>query len=154
MHRAGSCYHRRWHPACLCLVCYCLQVHGQRKVQLLQVTLWYGTIYLVFMFIYYGASSEWVYWVLNWDKPSALGLYALLPLLLFAAHLCVVSVSGGCLRGWPVLPQTRATAPWPDTAAASWGTTSHEVLRSGPPSCSIAMHLAWCLGLRRAWTAC
>lgn len=58
-----------------------------RGMQLLQVTLWYGTIYLVFMFIYYGASSEWVYWVLNWDKPSALGLYALLPLLLFAAHL-------------------------------------------------------------------
>ena len=54
---------------------------------LLQVTLWYGSIYLVFMFIYYGASSEWVYWVLNWDRPSALGLYALLPLLLFAAHV-------------------------------------------------------------------
>ena len=51
------------------------------------MTLWYGTIYLVFMFTYYGASSEWVYWVLNWDKPSALGLYALLPLLLFAAHV-------------------------------------------------------------------
>lgn len=53
----------------------------------LQVTLWYGSIYLVFMFIYYGASSEWVYWVLDWDRPSALALYALLPLLLFAAHV-------------------------------------------------------------------
>ncbi|CAK0756813.1 hypothetical protein CVIRNUC_002486 [Coccomyxa viridis] len=53
-----------------------------------QVTLWYGSLYLVFMFIYYGASSEWVYWVLDWDRPSALVLYALLPLLLFAAF-CV-----------------------------------------------------------------
>lgn len=51
------------------------------------MTLWYGSIYLLFMFIYYGASSEWVYWVLDWDRPSALALYALLPLLLFAAHV-------------------------------------------------------------------
>ncbi len=57
------------------------------KSMSLQVTLWYGSVYLVFMFIYYGASSEWVYWVLDWDRPSALALYALLPLLLFAAHV-------------------------------------------------------------------
>ena len=57
------------------------------KSMSLQVTLWYGSIYLVFMFIYYGASSEWVYWVLDWDRPSALAMYALLPLLLFAAHV-------------------------------------------------------------------
>ena len=57
------------------------------KSMTLQVTLWYGSIYLLFMFIYYGASSEWVYWVLDWDRPSALALYALLPLLLFAAHV-------------------------------------------------------------------
>ena len=59
-----------------------------RGSSILQVTLWYGSLYLVFMFIYYGASSEWVYWVLDWDRPSALVLYALLPLLLFAAF-CV-----------------------------------------------------------------
>jgi hypothetical protein len=57
------------------------------KSMSLQVTLWYGSIYLVFMFIYFGASSEWVYWVLDWDRPSALAMYALLPLLLFAAHV-------------------------------------------------------------------
>ena len=51
------------------------------------MTLIYGTVYLAFMFIYYGASSEWVYYVLDWDQPSALGLYVFLPLALFVAFL-------------------------------------------------------------------
>ncbi|BDA46508.1 hypothetical protein COCOBI_08-6020 [Coccomyxa sp. Obi] len=52
-----------------------------------QVILIYGTVYLVFMFIYHGASTEWVYSVLDWDKPSSLGLYVFLPLALFIAFV-------------------------------------------------------------------
>ena len=67
---------------------------------LLQVTLIYGTVYIVFMFIYYGASSEWVYYVLDWDKPSALGLYVFLPLALFVAFLiwCGRPAASSCER--------------------------------------------------------
>lgn len=53
----------------------------------LQVVLLYGTVYLVFMFIYHGASSEWVYSVLDWDKASSLALYVFLPLALFISFL-------------------------------------------------------------------
>ena len=52
-----------------------------------QVVLVYGTVYLVFMFIYHGASSEWVYYVLDWDKPSALALYLTLPVVLFVTFV-------------------------------------------------------------------
>ncbi|EIE23835.1 hypothetical protein COCSUDRAFT_62367 [Coccomyxa subellipsoidea C-169] len=52
-----------------------------------QVLLIYGTVYLVFMFIYYGASTEWVYVVLDWDKPASLGLYVFLPFALFISFV-------------------------------------------------------------------
>ena len=64
-----------------------------------QAVLVYGTVYLVFMFIYHGASSEWVYYVLDWDKPSALALYVTLPLALF-----VVFVVWCAPPGLPPLP--------------------------------------------------
>ncbi|KAK9863686.1 hypothetical protein WJX84_006530 [Apatococcus fuscideae] len=52
-----------------------------------QVVLWYGTVYLIFMWIYHDASSHWVYDVLDWTKPWAVPLYLPLPLLLFAAFM-------------------------------------------------------------------
>lgn len=52
-----------------------------------QVLLIYGTVYLVFMFIYHDASTEWVYSVLDWDKPASLGLYVFLPLALFISFV-------------------------------------------------------------------
>lgn len=60
-----------------------------------KVVLTYGTVYLIFMFIYHGASTEWVYSVLDWDKPSSLALYAFLPLALFICFViwCVTSRS-------------------------------------------------------------
>lgn len=39
------------------------------------------------MFIYYGASTEWVYSVLDWDKPASLGLYVFLPFALFISFV-------------------------------------------------------------------
>ena len=56
-------------------------------VGLLQVTLGYGTVYLLFMWVYHDASSHWVYDVLDWTKPWAIPLYLPLPLLLFAAFM-------------------------------------------------------------------
>jgi hypothetical protein len=53
----------------------------------LQAVLLYGTVYLVFMFVYYGASSEWVYYVLDWEKPASLALYVFLPLALFMSFV-------------------------------------------------------------------
>lgn len=37
--------------------------------------------------IYHAASLRWVYWVLDWSKPTAVGLYLLNPLFLCAAFL-------------------------------------------------------------------
>ena len=64
-----------------------LDVQSKGCLGAMQVILIYGTVYLVFMFIYHGASTEWVYSVLDWDKPSSLALYVFLPLALFIAFV-------------------------------------------------------------------
>lgn len=51
----------------------------------------YGTVYLVFLWAWWGATGEWVYAALNWAHPASLGGYVALPLLLvspsgMAAH--------------------------------------------------------------------
>ncbi|KAK9843019.1 hypothetical protein WJX74_005731 [Apatococcus lobatus] len=69
-----------------------------------QVVLWYGTGYLLFMWIYHDASSHWVYDVLDWTKPWAIPLYLPLPLLLYAAFMFWFAMAalreylGGCSR--------------------------------------------------------
>lgn len=50
-----------------------------------QAVLLYGTVYTLFMWIYHAASLHWVYWVLDWSKPTAIGLYLLNPIFLCAA---------------------------------------------------------------------
>ena len=52
-----------------------------------QIVLFYGTLYTLFMWIYHAASLHWVYQVLDWSKPLAIGLYLLNPLFLFLAYL-------------------------------------------------------------------
>ena len=52
-----------------------------------QVVLWYGTLYTLFMWFYHAFSLHWVYDVLDWSEPSALVLYLLNPLFLFASFL-------------------------------------------------------------------
>jgi len=61
-----------------------------------QAVLLYGTVYTVFMWIYHGASSKWVYWVLDWSKPTATVLYLLNPFFLVTAFLFWYLVA--CLR--------------------------------------------------------
>lgn len=52
----------------------------------MQITIWYGSAYLVFMWVWHGASAHWVYYVLDWSTPLAVALYlALPPLLLVCA---------------------------------------------------------------------
>ena len=51
------------------------------------MVLWYGTIYTLFMWFYHAFSLHWVYDVLDWSQPSALVLYLLNPLFLFASFL-------------------------------------------------------------------
>ena len=84
--------HRVCHAAgkCIC-VCVLLESLGwafrHHSVLAAQAVLVYGTVYLFFMFIYHGASSEWVYYVLDWDQPSALALYLTLPVVLFVVFV-------------------------------------------------------------------
>ncbi|KAK9818034.1 hypothetical protein WJX72_006010 [[Myrmecia] bisecta] len=58
-----------------------------------QVLLWYGTLYISFMWIYFGDSERWVYDVLDWNKSSSLVLYLLLPIFIFAAFLIWCSIA-------------------------------------------------------------
>ena len=51
---------------------------------LLQWQLWYGSAFLVFMWVYHGLSARWVYGILDWEKPLAVVLYLFLPLFTFA----------------------------------------------------------------------
>ena len=41
----------------------------------------YGSVYEVFMWIYYGASGEWVYGVFNWERQTSVALYVLIPIV-------------------------------------------------------------------------
>lgn len=75
-----------------------------------QVLLIYGTVYLVFMFIYHGASTEWVYSVLDWDKPASLGLYVFLPLALFISFVIWCASSWQSHRRMP--PTVLQVASW------------------------------------------
>ncbi|KAK9808471.1 hypothetical protein WJX73_009871 [Symbiochloris irregularis] len=60
-----------------------------------QVVLWYGSVYLVFMWIYHGASTYWVYEVLDWSKPIAALFYLLLPLLLLICAFVWFGIAAG-----------------------------------------------------------
>ena len=51
----------------------------------LQVQMWYGSAYLLFMWAWHGLSSRWVYRILDWSTPLSVLLYLALPLLNAAA---------------------------------------------------------------------
>lgn len=46
----------------------------------MQVMILYGSVYELFMWVYYGASQHWVYDVLSWDVDKSVAVYVLLPL--------------------------------------------------------------------------
>ncbi len=53
-----------------------LQVH----FTILQVMILYGSVYELFMWIYYGASDHWVYNAVTWHSDKSVVVYVLLPL--------------------------------------------------------------------------
>ena len=53
----------------------------------MQVVIAYGTLYLVFLWSYYGATGSWVYRALDWTKFMAVPYYLALPLLLMLGFL-------------------------------------------------------------------
>lgn len=55
---------------CLCVIFQCLR---------LQVMILYGSVYELFMWVYYGASDHWVYNALNWHTDKSVAVYILLP---------------------------------------------------------------------------
>jgi hypothetical protein len=48
----------------------------------LQVVIAYGSVYLVFLWSYYGGTGTWVYRALDWTKFMAVPYYFALPVLL------------------------------------------------------------------------
>lgn len=53
----------------------------------MQITVAYGSLYVIFLWIYHAASGDWVYEALDWSKPLAPVLYLMLPVLLFVSFL-------------------------------------------------------------------
>lgn len=53
----------------------------------LQLSLLYGSIYLVFMWIRYAIAHNWVYDTLSWAEGKHIAQYCLLPVALFIAFL-------------------------------------------------------------------
>jgi hypothetical protein len=47
-----------------------------------QVVIVYGTVYLAFLWAYYGGTGTWVYRALDWTKFMAVPYYFALPVLL------------------------------------------------------------------------
>ena len=41
----------------------------------------YGSVYQLFMWVYYGVSNHWVYDVLNWHVDKLMAVYILLPII-------------------------------------------------------------------------
>ena len=62
----------------------------------MQWQLWYGSVFLVFMWVYHGLSARWVYDILNWEKPLAVVLYLFLPLFTFAGFAVWYVLSASC----------------------------------------------------------
>eukprot|EP00884_Botryococcus_braunii_P018344 jgi/Botrbrau1/5193/Bobra.0172s0061.1 len=52
-----------------------------------EITVAYGSLYAIFMWIYHAASGHWVYQALDLSHPLAPVLYFMLPVLLFASFL-------------------------------------------------------------------
>lgn len=60
---------------------HCLSVHLYLAMHM-QVFLWYGTLYMLFMWIYGSVSGNWRYG-LDWTRSRAVGAYILIPLIGF-----------------------------------------------------------------------
>lgn len=46
----------------------------------MQVALWYGSVYVFFVWIYYAASGRFLIEQLNWHNTYSVGVYLVLPL--------------------------------------------------------------------------
>lgn len=64
----------------------CLFVNNVCRV-LLQVVIAYGSVYLVFLWCYYGGTGTWVYRALDWTRFMSVPFYLALPLLLMLGFL-------------------------------------------------------------------
>jgi hypothetical protein len=51
-----------------------------------QVPVLYGTVYLLFMWLYQVGTQEWIYTALNWKSGMAIAFYIALPLLLILSY--------------------------------------------------------------------
>ncbi len=47
----------------------------------LQVCIWYGSVYLFFVWIYFAGGQRWIYPALNWHQDRSIGFYMLLPVV-------------------------------------------------------------------------
>jgi hypothetical protein len=56
------------------------------RLLLLQVVLWYASLYCVFLWIFGGASDIWRYG-LNFQEPRPAGVFVLLPIIVFIMFL-------------------------------------------------------------------
>jgi hypothetical protein len=61
--------------------------HPVCYLAVLQAVIGYGSIYIVFLWIFKAVSGSWVYRALDWSKPITPVYYAALPLLLILAFV-------------------------------------------------------------------
>lgn len=59
----------------------------------LQVPFAFATVYAVFMWIYRGASGDWVYEAMDWSKTSSIFYYIVLPILIVLAFYLLYLVA-------------------------------------------------------------
>ena len=89
-----------------------------------QLTLLYGTAYVVFMWAWQGATGDWIYPLFSWDRPMAAGAYTALPLLLAGAFGVWYGLAAGreaVGRGLAARRKRRGGGEGAVSAASGWG---------------------------------
>jgi len=59
-----------------------------------QVPVLYGTVYLIFMWLYETGTQKWIYKALNWESAISIAFYIALPLLLILSYIIMFMVAG------------------------------------------------------------
>ena len=67
----------------------------------------YGSIYVIFMWIWHGVREDWIYQTFDWHRPLAAAAYAVLPFLLAAAFALWYGVAAGREAGGRALERRR-----------------------------------------------
>lgn len=55
--------------------------------------MFYGTVYIVFMWIWVGVTGMWQYTALDWSEPSSAGFYVATPALIIAGYTVCFSIA-------------------------------------------------------------